>query len=152
MDTRMKHMLSLMSAAATACTLLAAFQASVLEMNANALTVPYDGGQHDLTFRKGDCSLNHSVNAGDAQWILMDYVTTLSGKPSLFYDDQRILADIDENGKIDILDAQYVLMYSTDDFAGKTVKWADYIGKELKCFEVVVSTDTLNGWIRKSYH
>ena len=93
--------------------------------------------------------MSHYISVADAELILKDYVTALSGKPSIFYNDQKSLADVDENGTVDLFDAQYVLIYCTENTAKKNITWAELIGKEPECNSVVVSLDTLNGWHHK---
>ena len=101
------------------------------------------GGFHDdLSFEKGDMNLSHYVGVDDVQQLLKEYVTTLSGRASALPEDHRKIADIDEDGNVDIIDVQLLLKYYTEQTARKDITWEEILGKRPQYPAVHVSNET----------
>ncbi len=101
------------------------------------------GGYHDdLSFEKGDMNLSHYVGVDDVQQLLKEYVTTLSGRASALPEDHRKIADIDEDGNVDIIDVQLLLKYYTEQTARKDITWEEILGKRPQYPAVHVSNET----------
>ncbi len=101
------------------------------------------GGYHDdLSFEKGDMNLSHYVGVDDVQQLLKEYVTTLSGRTSALADDHRKIADIDEDGRVDIVDVQLLLKYYTEQTALKDITWEEILGKQPQYPSVHISNES----------
>lgn len=101
------------------------------------------GGYHDdLSFEKGDMNLSHYVGVDDVQKLLKEYVTTLSGRASALPEDHRKIADIDEDGNVDIIDVQLLLKYYTERTALKDITWEEILGKQPQYPAVHISNES----------
>ena len=125
----------------------------VLTLNNLSGDLPYNiidgyievGSYHDdFSFDKGDMNFSHGVDVSDAQMILKEYVKTLSGQESTLHADHRQLADIDENGTVDVVDAQFLLKYCTERTALNDITWEQILGKKPEYPSVHISSDTFN--------
>ena len=96
----------------------------------------------DMKFEKGDMNFSRYVDVGDAQRILKEYVKTLSGCASSLRDDHKQIADINEDGAVDVLDAQLLLKYCTEQTALNEVTWKDILKKEPMYPAVHISNET----------
>lgn len=104
------------------------------------------GSHDDLCFEKGDMNLSHYVDIDDVQLLLKEYVTTLSGRPSALRDDHRRIADVDEDGKVNVVDVLLLLKYYTERTALKEVTWSDMLGKAPEYPDVHISNETYDSW------
>ena len=96
----------------------------------------------DMRFEKGDMNFTRSVGVDDVQQLLKEYVTTLSGRASALPEDHRKIADIDEDGNVDIIDVQLLLKYYTEQTARKDITWEEILGKRPQYPAVHVSNET----------
>ena len=87
----------------------------------------------------GDITLDTKIDSMDAQRVLSIYCDLVIGvKPeNIIYNEQypdlaKLAADVDQNGKIDLYDAQYILIYYAYQLAGEAdIKWEDIIAEKL---------------------
>lgn len=101
------------------------------------------GGYHDdMRFDKGDMNFTRSVGVDDVQQLLKEYVTTLSGRASALAEDHRKIADIDEDGNVDIIDVQLLLKYYTEQTALKDITWEEILGKQPQYPSVHISNES----------
>lgn len=77
---------------------------------------------------KGDLNGDSAISADDAQAVLQAYVRTLAGFSSGLTAEQFVSADVNDSGTVDISDAQFILIYYTDNvIAQKARTWAQII-------------------------
>ena len=101
------------------------------------------GGYHDdMRFDKGDMNFTRSVGVDDVQLLLKEYVTTLSGRASALPEDHRKIADIDEDGRVDIVDVQLLLKYYTERTALRDMTWEEILGKQPQYPAVHISNES----------
>lgn len=80
--------------------------------------------------QKGDANSDTDISTDDAQIVLQTYTRTLSGLPSTLTEIQSRNADVDENGDVNILDAQYILIYYSENIlAERPCSWEQIISK-----------------------
>ena len=73
-------------------------------------------------------------------------MTTLSGRPSVLPDDHRRIADVDEDGKVNVVDVLLLLKYYTEQTALKEVTWSEILGKAPEYPDVHISNETYDSW------
>lgn len=74
---------------------------------------------------RGDFDGNGVTDVADAQYVLKEYVETLSGKTGSANAMQKTVCDIDGDGKLSVSDVQYILIFYTEALSGKNPKWPD---------------------------
>ena len=73
---------------------------------------------------RGDADGSGDIGANDAQITLQAYTEVLAGNEDPLTDEQRAAADVDENGKIEAADAQFILTYYVyNNVSGKVTDW-----------------------------
>ena len=79
---------------------------------------------------KGDLNGDAAITVEDSQLALNAYVQIMIGMPSGLSQTQLTCADVDGNSIFDVLDAQFILRYYTENtLAGRNLSWADIIKK-----------------------
>ncbi|MCQ2416531.1 MAG: leucine-rich repeat protein [Oscillospiraceae bacterium] len=77
---------------------------------------------------QGDVNSDGAVNSLDAQQVLAAAVNQLSGNPPGLSSAQQTAADVDDNKKVDALDAQFILRYYLESqMHDKTISWSDIV-------------------------
>ena len=73
---------------------------------------------------RGDADGSGNIGANDAQITLQAYTEVLAGNEDPLTDEQRVAADVDENGKIEAADAQFILTYYVSNHvSGNVTDW-----------------------------
>ena len=65
----------------------------------------------EYTLENGDTDLNNVVDASDASNILAEYAALSTGRPTIFWPNQKDAADVNNDGVIDSSDASMVLAH-----------------------------------------
>lgn len=87
-----------------------------------------DGFEPDDREQKGDFTEDGWVSVEDAQLALMIYTEMISGKNITLSENQRLAADINQDKKVDLLDAMFILRYYIcNKVAGKNMTWEQII-------------------------
>ena len=80
---------------------------------------------------KGDINDDSVISTDDAQLALQAYVNTLSGQPADLTAEQIARGDIDDNNTLDIVDAQYILIYYSENVLAKRgLTWTQIINSK----------------------
>ena len=101
------------------------------------------------TYARGDVNGNKEVSVDDAQLALKEYSRLLAGKGGTLTEEQTAAADVDKNGKLDVVDAQTILnFYSHGALLHKNITWASLLSPGYKGMKVPDSGEKLTvvGW------
>ena len=127
----------------------------------SALTVPATAAP---AYKKGDINMDGEIGPEDASLALVEYVEYyLAGKPHTLTDEQLALADVDSvssvrdnwSSGVNLLDANYILIYYTECVADPKLKETDISAWipdcPVKFVPVEVNTDG-SGIYAEMYH
>lgn len=99
------------------------YENSTAQQYAEKNTYPFEVMAADELLR-GDCNGNWKVENTDAQAVLVAYTAALSGDPIDLTDPQKKACDINGDGKADVADAQYILLYYVNNtISGVSTSW-----------------------------
>ena len=99
------------------------YENSTAQQYAEKNTYPFEVMAADELLR-GDCNGNWRVENTDAQAVLVAYTAALSGDPIDLTDPQKKACDINGDGKVDVADAQFILLYYVNNtISGVSTSW-----------------------------
>lgn len=99
------------------------YENSTAQQYAEKNTYPFEVMAADELLR-GDCDGNWRVENIDAQAVLVAYTAALSGDSIDLTDPQKKACDINGDGKVDVADAQYILLYYVNNtISGVSTSW-----------------------------
>ena len=85
---------------------------------------------HDIPL--GDFDYNGKIEADDAQKVLNVYAEIVAGNDPKLTDMQKEVADVNKDGTVDVIDAQYILIFYVEfTVSGNySITWEQIIGKK----------------------
>ena len=99
------------------------YENSTAQQYAEKNTYPFEVMAADELLR-GDCNGNWKVENTDAQAVLVAYTAALSGDSIDLTDPQKKACDINGDGKADVADAQFILLYYVNNtISGVSTSW-----------------------------
>lgn len=99
------------------------YENSTAQQYAEKNTYPFEVMAADELLR-GDCDGNWKVENTDAQAVLVAYTAALSGDSIDLTDPQKKACDINGDGKVDVADAQFILLYYVNNtISGVSTSW-----------------------------
>ena len=99
------------------------YENSTAQQYAEKNTYPFEVMAADELLR-GDCDGNWRVENTDAQAVLVAYTAALSGDSIDLTDPQKKACDINGDGKVDVADAQFILLYYVNNtISGVSTSW-----------------------------
>ena len=79
----------------------------------------------------GDVNDDGTVSVEDAQLMLIEYVSTMSGLDAGFTEKQKLAGDINADKLISVDDAQNILIYYVSNtLSGQNITWDELLGKK----------------------
>ena len=99
------------------------YENSTAQQYAEKNTYPFEVMAADELLR-GDCNGNWRVENTDAQAVLVAYTAALSDDSIDLTDPQKKACDINGDGKVDVADAQFILLYYVNNtISGVSTSW-----------------------------
>ena len=78
----------------------------------------------------GDVNEDSEISVEDAQLVLIEYVSTMSGLDGSFTEKQQLAGDVNGDKQISVEDAQTILIYYVSNtLSGQSVTWDELLGK-----------------------